>query len=82
MATAELLDMAVRNIDSQDQARDEDWVGNNAAFTCPPCGKVFLVSNHMHDGARPCPACGGSTGYVVGGKASGGSARIEWGEKK
>jgi hypothetical protein len=70
--------MAVRNIDKDHQARDEDWDGNNAAFSCPVCGKVFLVSGHMHDGKRDCPGCKKSTGYVVRGKKSEGSARIEW----
>jgi len=70
--------MAVRTIDKDHQARDEDWDGNNAAFSCPVCGKVFLVSGHMHDGKRECPSCHKSTGYVVAGKKSDGSARIEW----
>ena len=82
---SERTNMAVRNIDPDIQARDEDWEGNNAAFSCPVCGKVFIVSSHMHivsshmhEGTRECPSCHKSTGYVVGGKKSGGSARIEW----
>lgn len=70
--------MAVRHIDKDHPAFDEDWDGNNAAFSCPVCRKVFLVSEYMHSGKRPCPNCNGSVGYVVGGKNSGGSARIEW----
>jgi Zn finger protein HypA/HybF involved in hydrogenase expression len=70
--------MAIRSIDPEAQARDEDWEGNNAAFTCPVCGKVFIVSSHMHDGKRKCPSCGKSTGHVVGGKKSEGTAKIEW----
>jgi hypothetical protein len=30
--------------------KDEDWLGNNAAFTCPKggCGKVYILSGHCH----------------------------------
>lgn len=70
--------MAVRHIDPQTHARDEDWEGNNAAFSCPVCGKVFLVSAQLHKGSRKCPACQKSIGYVEGGKKSEGTARIEW----
>jgi hypothetical protein len=69
---------AVRNIDKDHMAADEDWEGNNAAFSCPVCRKVFLVSSHMHEGKRECPSCHKSTGYVEGGKKSEGKARIEW----
>jgi predicted RNA-binding Zn-ribbon protein involved in translation (DUF1610 family) len=56
-----------------------DWEGNNAAFTCPPCGKVYIVSGMMHrGGVRKCPSCGHSTANLSGGKESGGSAWIEW----
>lgn len=75
--------MAVRHIDKEHQARDEDWEGNNAAFSCPVCGKVFLVSAYMHGdghkGARPCPGCKKSTGNVGESKKDPeGFARIEW----
>jgi hypothetical protein len=62
-----------------------DYVGNNAAFTCPHCRKVFIVSAAVHptpggtqghDGQRRCP-CGKSTGNVAGGKNTGGQAWIE-----
>ena len=55
-----------------------DWIGNNAAFTCPPCGKVYIVSGQLHPQGRKCPKCGNSTGFVVGGKQSGGSAYVEY----
>lgn len=55
-----------------------DWEGNNAAITCPPCGKVYVVSAMMHPKGRECPKCGKSTGHVKGGKQSGGSAYVEW----
>jgi hypothetical protein len=59
---------------------NEDWEGNNVAFTCPICKKVFIVSGApiIHNGIRKCPACGKSTGYVEGGRKSGGRAWIEW----
>ncbi len=63
-------------------ALTEDWEGNNAAFTCPLCGKVFIVRGaaNIHNGVRRCPnpTCGKSTGHVEGGRMSGGSAWIEW----
>lgn len=55
-----------------------DFVGNNAAFTCPVCKKVFLVSGLIHRGERKCPSCGKSTGYVSGGQKSGGAAYLEF----
>lgn len=62
-----------------------DWEGNNAAFTCPICEKVFIVSDtRMHTdpqgekGYRKCPSCGKSIGRVKGGRKSGGTASIEW----
>jgi hypothetical protein len=58
--------------------KDEDWVGNNAAFTCPVCHGVFLVSGMFHKNGRDCPKCGKSKGRVLGGKESGGTATIEW----
>jgi hypothetical protein len=72
--------MPVIQIDQDAIAHDLDWEGNNAAFTCPLCKKVFIVSAHMHEGERQCPGpgCGKSTGRVLGGKKSGGSASITW----
>ena len=77
--------MTTRSLDPNDLRRDEDWEGNNAAFACPACKKVFIVSNtRMHvgpdgeKGYRKCPACGKSTGRVKGGRKSGGTATIEW----
>jgi len=70
--------MAVNALNPDSPQHDADWEGNNAAFTCPPCGKVFLVSGHLHNGSRSCPHCGKSTGNVSGGKKSGGSAYIRY----
>lgn len=35
----------------------EDWHGNNAAVSCPCCGKVYLVSQFLNKGTRQCPKC-------------------------
>ena len=77
--------MPSRNLDPNNLPHDEDWEGNNAAFKCPSCEEVFIVSNtRMHvgpngeKGFRRCPTCGNSTGHVTGGRKSGGTAWIEW----
>ncbi len=77
--------MAIRNLNSEKLEQDEDWEGNNAAFTCPICKKVFIVSDtRMHvspkkeRGYRKCPSCGKSTARINGGRKSGGTASIEW----
>jgi hypothetical protein len=46
---------------------DADWNGNNAAFTCPVCSKVFLVTSFNRQGeiGLRCPGCGKSTAYVA-----------------
>lgn len=56
---------------------DEDWEGNNAAVTCPACGKVFIVSGQIHSGSRKCPKCGKSRVTIEGGRKSGGTASLE-----
>jgi len=68
---------AKRELDPNGTARDEDWQGNNAAFSCPVCGKVFIVSGHLH-GSRSCPSCKKSRGHVEGGRQTGGRAWIDW----
>ena len=72
--------MSERTLNPGTLENNEDWEGNNVAFTCPvpDCGKVFIVSGMIHRGVRECPACQKSTGYVSGGKKSGGKAYIEW----
>jgi len=72
-----------RYLDAANLGDSEDWEGNNAAFTCPLCGKVFIVSTIVHKisphcGERDCPKCGRSRGAVRGGKKSGGTALIIW----
>jgi hypothetical protein len=59
---------------------DADWNGNNAAFTCPVCSKVFIVTSFNELGriGLNCPGCGRSTAHCTGSAAKGGEARIEW----
>jgi hypothetical protein len=55
-----------------------DWYGDNAAFTCPVCSKVFIVSSFISK-SRNCPACRKSTGFVSGKcETEGSEAKIEW----
>lgn len=70
--------MAKHEINPKAVALDEDWAGNNAAFTCPKCGKVFIVSQLLHKNGRDCPRCGKAKGLVSGGQKSNGRAWIEW----
>lgn len=43
--------MPIKELDPHHLGMDEDWEGNNAAFRCPICGKVFIVnSTRMHHG--------------------------------
>lgn len=56
--------IAPRSLDKNSLRRNEDWVGNNAAFTCPSCNQVFLVSGMIHRNGRSCPNCGQFTGRV------------------
>jgi len=67
--------------DRERDGLDADWYGNNAAFRCPYCHKVFIVSAHMDKNngfKRPCPNCQRSTGYCNEGLKKGGTASIEW----
>ena len=60
-----------------DTGLKHDWVGNNAAFTCPACQNVFIVSALIHKKGRACPSCGSNIGHVEGGAKSGGSAWLD-----
>jgi len=66
--------------DRERDGLDADWYGNNAAFRCPYCHKVFIVSGYLENGERPClnPNCGRSIGRCIGGRESGGTASLEW----
>lgn len=81
--------MAVINLDANNLSKDYDWVGNNAAFRCPLCHKVFIVTNapidyrrlpgYVAPGVRDCPACGKSRATVTGGAADPqAGASVEW----
>ena len=71
--------MPSRSLDPYNLGDDEDWEGNAAAFTCPHCSKVFIVSGtRIHNGVRKCPKCGKSTGHCdIKGRKSGGNASLE-----
>jgi predicted RNA-binding Zn-ribbon protein involved in translation (DUF1610 family) len=71
--------MPVKVLDPHNPGMEEDWEGNNAAFRCPCCGKVFIVSGTIHSGERKCPNCGKSIGRCdIKGRKSGGTASLEW----
>jgi hypothetical protein len=42
-----------------------DKFGNNAAFSCPACEKVYIVSGIAHRKGRVCPHCGKSRGFIT-----------------
>ena len=65
-----------RRLNTTQETKCDDWVGNNAAFTCDACGKVFILSGVLHQKGRACPSCGKSKGFVSGGRSSGGKAWI------
>ena len=45
--------MPEKIIDQNNVGMDKDWAGNGAAFRCPHCGKVFIVSgSRVHGGVR------------------------------
>ena len=68
--------MPTRQLDKSDLADSEDWYGNNVAFTCPSCGKVFLVSGLGHgESGRSCPKCKGAIGHC---DRKGERAWLEW----
>jgi hypothetical protein len=72
--------MKTKELDPLNLGSKDDWLGNNAAFTCPVCGKVYLASSFLkHE--RPCPSCGRSRVRVIGGKGNGGKAVITWDER-
>ena len=72
--------MPTRELNQSMLGHDEDWVGNAAAFKCPHCGKVYIVSGtRIHNGERKCPKCGKSKGRCdIQGAPAGGRASIEW----
>jgi hypothetical protein len=73
--------MPQKEIDLEHLGLDEDLNGNNAAFRCPCCHKVFIVSGFlMYDGVKgvrkcPNPNCRRSTGRC---DENGHTASLEW----
>ncbi len=56
--------MASRRLEKNALGHLEDWRGNNIAFNCPACGKVFIVSGLSDKKGRACPNCDKSRGFV------------------
>ena len=69
--------MPIRYFDHDHKDTNVDWHGNNAAFTCPVCSTVFVVSILMDKNGRKCPACNKATAFVTGSPKDS-EARIEW----
>ena len=69
--------MPKKQLNSKKQIHGFDWFGNNAAFTCPVCGKIFIASEYISKNGRACPKCGKATAYCTG-KPGKGEAFIEW----
>ncbi len=69
--------MKTKNLNARHPGLKEDWLGNNAAFECPVCGKVYLVSG-LAKPVRTCPNCGQSHGHVTGSGQGGGKAFVVW----
>ena len=65
--------MPIKYFDHNHKDVTADWHGNNAAFTCPVCSKVFIVSSFTDRNGRKCPGCNKATAFVTGSEA-----RIEW----
>jgi NAD-dependent SIR2 family protein deacetylase len=73
----------MRGIHRESRSLDYDFHGNNAAFRCPLCHKVFIVSGLFNDrkngyirkGVRKCPKCGESKGHC---DIQGYKAWLEW----
>jgi DNA-directed RNA polymerase subunit RPC12/RpoP len=70
--------MTKKTLSGDSDCIDADFHGNNAAFNCPECGKLFVVSEIMDKNGRECPSCGKSKAFVKGGEKSNGSAWIEY----
>jgi len=69
--------MPIKYFDHDHKDSTADWHGNNAAFTCPVCSKVFIVSSLIDKNGRKCPACNKATAFVTVSPKDG-EARIEW----
>lgn len=74
--------MPVKKLERDSDDRHNEWVGNNAAFTCPVCNNVFLVSGYLNPRGRKCPSCNKALGRVQGRDKKGrkAHAEIEWSE--
>lgn len=64
-----------RVFDKNNLADREDVWGNNAAVSCPCCGKVYVVSQFLNKGTRHCPKCHKSSLHYAKGQIT-----LEWEE--
>jgi len=69
--------MKTKNLNARQPGLKEDWLADNAAFECPVCGKVYLVSGSINP-VRTCPNCGQSHGHITGSRQGGGKAFVVW----
>ena len=69
--------MPVRFLDRNDKGANIVWNGNNAAFTCPVCSQVFIVSGFSDKKGRACPVCKKSIAFITDIEA-----KIEWDTNK
>ena len=70
-----------------DWLRDQpriDWLGNNAAFVCPGCEHVFIVTRaggtmldkrQGKQGERVCPVCEKYKAHITGGRSTAAKGR-------
>jgi len=77
--------MNTKYIDKENIKKDEAWLGNNAAFVCPVCGQIYIVSDfppRAGGGVQKC-SCGKSEAHCTGKKDENGTeAWIEWNQAK
>jgi hypothetical protein len=65
--------MPTKTLDPNNLGIDEDWEGNNAAFRCSHCSKVFIVSGteftaasaSVRTAANPLPVATSRDGNLV-----------------
>jgi hypothetical protein len=70
--------MKTRQLDPQNLGLREDWLGNNAAFECPVCGKVYIATGFPPKCERHCPGGGKSCASVTTSASNRGKAEIIW----
>jgi len=67
--------MESKILETDKMPKEADYHGNNAAVTCPVCGKIFVVSKLIDKGKRVCPVCGKATASI---SEDGKQVKVEW----